>query len=155
MGLRDEARRRQYFSDLWDWFLKENGASHIAAYLTERDISGFSASNGQRKTEAHRTVVAGGMQGDHWLEDILDEMDEPMAVRADWLINRAVAKGEKDGDVKRKLANTIGRFGYQMYKCPTTKDGRWRIAGKKSVVYVKAGVPESFDPAAELTSEPF
>lgn len=155
MGLKDEDRRRQYFSDLWDWFLHENGASHIAAYLNERDISGFSASNGQRKTEAHRTVIAGGMQGDHWLEDILDELDEPMAVRADWVINRAVAKGEKDGDVKRKLANTIGRFGYQMYKCPTTKDGRWRIAGKKTVVYVKAGVPETFDPAAELTAEPF
>lgn len=155
MGLKEESRRRQYFSDLWDWFMQENGASHIAAYLNERDISGFSASNGQRKTEAHRTVIAGGMQGDHWLEDILDEMDDPMAVRADWVINRAVAKGEKDGDVKRKLANTIGRFGYQMYKCPTTKDGRWRIAGKKSVVYVKAGVPETFDPAAELTDEPF
>lgn len=155
MGLKNEDRRRQYFSDLWDWFMHENGASHIAAYLNERDISGFSASNGQRKTEAHRTVIAGGMQGDHWLEDILDELDEPMAVRADWVINRAVAKGEKDGDVKRKLANTIGRFGYQMYKCPTTKDGRWRIAGKKTVVYVKAGVPETFDPAAELTAEPF
>lgn len=155
MGLSGEEQRREYFSDLWDWFLSGGGASHIAAYLSERDITGFSASNGQRKTDAHRTVVAGGMQGDHWLEDILDELNDPQGVRADWIVNRAVSNGEKDGDVKRKLSNAIGRLGYQLFKCPTTKDGRWRINGKKAMVYVKNGTPPNYDPSVELVSEPF
>lgn len=153
MNLRDEDKRRQYFSDLWDWFL-EGGATHVAAYLHQRDISGFSASNGQRKTDAHKTVVAGGMAGDHWLDDILDELGHPDGVRADWIVTRAVAMGEKDADVKRKLSNAIGRVGYVMYKNPAVKDGRWKINGKKVTVYVKAGVAD-YDPTAQLDKEPF
>jgi hypothetical protein len=61
MGLDDVAERREYFSDLWDWFLT-GGANHVAAYLHERDISQFSASNGQRKTEAHNSVVQIGRE---------------------------------------------------------------------------------------------
>jgi len=154
MGLREERKRREYFSDLWDWFLA-GGSSHIAAYLHERDLSDFSASNGQRKTDAHRTVVAGGMSGDQWLDDIIDELGEPDGLRADWLITKAVAMGEKDADVKRKLANSIGRLGYVLFKNPNIKDGRWKIGGKKVTVYVKAGTPSNYDPTVALGQEPF
>ena len=154
MGLRDERKRREYFSDLWDWFLA-GGSNHIAAYLHERDLSDFSASNGQRKTDAHRTVVAGGMSGDQWLDDIIDELGEPDGLRADWLITKAVAAGEKDGDVKRKLANSIGRLGYVLFKNPNIKDGRWKIGGKKVTVYVKTGTPANYDPTVHLGQEPF
>lgn len=154
MGLRDERKRREYFSDLWDWFLA-GGSNHIAAYLHERDLSDFSASNGQRKTDAHRTVVAGGMSGDQWLDDIIDELGEPDGLRADWLITKAVAAGEKDGDVKRKLANSIGRLGYVLFKNPNIKDGRWKINGKKVTVYVKTGTPANYDPTVHLGQEPF
>lgn len=154
MGLRDERKRREYFSDLWDWFLA-GGSNHIAAYLHERDLSDFSASNGQRKTDAHRTVVAGGMSGDQWLDDIIDELGEPQGLRADWLITKAVAAGEKDGDVKRKLANSIGRLGYVLFKNPNIKDGRWKIGGKKVTVYVKMGTPADYDPTVHLGQEPF
>lgn len=155
MGLGGEDDRREYFSDLWDWFLTGGGANHIAAYLNERDISGFSASNGQRKTDAHKTVVAGGMSGDHWLEDILDDMGGPVGVRADWIVSKAVGNGEKEMDVRRKLGNAIGRFDYQMFRCPTTKDGRWKISGKNVTVYVKNGTPSDYDPVSELAKKPF
>ena len=46
-------------------------------------MSGFSASNGQRKTDAHKTVIAGGMSGDSWLDDILDERDRYEEQRTD------------------------------------------------------------------------
>lgn len=154
MGLLDENVRREYFIDLWEWFLA-GGSSHIAAYLHERDLSGFSASNGQRKTDAHRTVVAGGMTGDQWLDDILDELGDPVGVRADWIITKAVAAGEKDADVKRKLGNAIGRVGYTLFKNKAIKDGRWKINGKKVTVYVKQGTPESYDPTKQLEQEPF
>jgi len=149
MGLVDESVRREYFIDLWEWFLA-GGSSHIAAYLHERDLSNFSASNGQRKTDAHRAVVAGGMTGDQWLDDILDELGDPIGVRADWIITKAVAAGEKDADVKRKLGNAIGRVGYTLFKNKAMKDGRWKIGGKKVTVYVKQGTPESYDPTKQL-----
>ena len=154
MGIADEKKRREYFSDLWDWFLA-GGSNHIAAYLHERDLSGFSASNGQRKTDAHRTVVAGGLSGDQWLDDILDELGDPKAVRADWIITKAIAAGEKDADVKRKLGNSIGRLGYVLLKNPSVKDGRWKINGKKVTVYVQVGTPADFDPTTALSQEPF
>lgn len=154
MGLRDEGRRREYFSELWDWFLS-GGSAHVAAYLHERDLSNFSASNGQRKTDAHRTVVAGGMVGDNWLDDIIDDLGEPVGVRSDWIVAKAVAAGEKEGDIKRKIGNAIGRLNYVLFKNPSAKDGRWKIGGKKVAVYVQAGTPATYNPVVELDKEPF
>lgn len=154
MGLRDENVRRQYFSELWDWFLS-GGSAHVAAYLHEKDLSQFSASNGQRKTDAHKTVVSGGMTSDHWLLDILDELGNPTFVRSDTINTMAVASGEKDHEVRRKIANTMGRADYTVYKNPSTKDGRWKISGKNVVVYVKVGTPPGFDVVRELSKEAF
>lgn len=154
MGLRDDNIRREYFSELWEWFLN-GGSTHVVAYLQEKDIRGFSAANGQRKTEAHKTVIAGGMSGDHWLEDIIDELGSPQGVRADWIITKAVAMGEKEGDIRRKLSNSIGRLNYILYKNPDVKDGRWKVGGKKVVVYVKAGTPSTYRPQSELEKELF
>lgn len=154
MGLRDENKRREYFSELWDWFLS-GGSAHVAAYLHERDLSNFSASNGQRKTDAHRTVVAGGMVGDNWLDDIIDDLGEPVGVRSDWIVAKAVAAGEKEGDIKRKIGNAIGRLNYVLFKNPSAKDGRWKIGGKKVAVYVQAGTPATYNPVVELDKEPF
>ena len=153
MGLRKEDVRREYFSDLWEWFF-EGGASHIAAYLHERDISKFNASNGQRKTDAHKTVVASGMAGDQWLDDILDDLALPQAVRSDWILTKAVANGEKEGDIKRKLSNSMTRSGYNLHRSDR-KDGRWKIGSKIVTVYVKNGTPKSYDPSEELSNEPF
>ncbi len=153
MGLSNEDKRRDYFTELWDWFY-DDGASHIAAYLHEHDISKFNASNGQRKTDAHKTVVAGGMHGDQWLDDILDDMSYPKAVRSDWIITKAIANGEKEGDVKRKLVNSMGRSGYAMHRSDR-KDGRWKINSKIATVYTKVGTDKSYDPTEELSNEPF
>jgi hypothetical protein len=152
MSLHDDGMRREYFSNLWGWFLT-GGENHIAAYLHERDISKFSASNGQRKTDAHQAVVAAGMTGDYWLSDILDELGNPIGVRSDIIIARAVAGGEKEMDVRRKLSNTIGRFGYKVHQRPTAKNNRWKIEGKPVMVYVKIGTPATYDPCKELASE--
>jgi hypothetical protein len=154
MGLVDENVRREYFIDLWDWFLA-GGSNHIAAYLHERDLSKFSASNGQRKTAAHKSVVASGMTGDQWLDDIIDEMGSPIGVRADWIITKAVAAGEKADSVKNKLSNAIGRIGYTTLVNAKSNGGRWKIGGKLVVVYVKVGTAVNYDPLVHLANEPF
>lgn len=155
MGLSEDRTRREYFADIWEWFLANGGASHVAAYLHQRDIAGWSASNGQRKTAAHGTVIAAGMSGDSWLDDILDALGHPEGVRADWITTKAAELGEKDADVKRKLSNSIGRLGYTIFKNPATKDGRWKISGKNVTVYVKVGTPATYNPVTALAQEPF
>lgn len=153
MGLKDPFKRRDYFTALWEWYL-DDGSSHVAAFLMARDLTNFSPSNGQRKTDAHATIVAGGMSGDQWLDDILDELGNPIAVRSDWITTKAIANGEKDGNVRRRMAPSMGRLGYSMVRS-TAKDGRWRIGSKKVVVYAKPGLPEDWDPINELDKEPF
>jgi hypothetical protein len=88
MDLADEKIRRDYFTELWNWFLEKDGARHVAAFLHERDLSGFSAAMGQRKTAAHAEMVHHGMVGDEWLADILDKMMDPAVVRGDWIMQR-------------------------------------------------------------------
>lgn len=153
MGMQNENDRREYFKDLWEWFL-QGGANHIAAYLHEKDISKFSASNGQRKTEAHATIVAGGMRSDEWLDDVIDRMKNPVAVRSDWITTMAVANGEKQTDIRRKMSHAMGRLGYILLRS-SNKDGRWKIGNKKVNVFVQPGLPKSYNPAKELTKEPF
>lgn len=144
MELSEESARRAYFSDLWEWFLA-GGASHVAAYLHERDLSGFSASNGQRKTDAHKVVVAGGMTADYWLDDILEDLGRPDFVRDDWIIAKAVIDGAKEKDIRAKLQNSIGRMDYAMYRNPANSKGRWRINEKSVVVFAKVGMPTGID----------
>jgi len=154
MGLSNEEKRKQYFTDLWGWWLNEGGKSHVAAYLNEKDISLFSPNNGQRKTEAHATIVAGGMGGDEWLDDILNELDYPIAVRSDKLIKMSTKSGENPKNTCRRLSASMGRLDYVMFKNENNRDGRWSIGGKKVTVYVKVGeVKKDFNPLIELKPE--
>lgn len=138
MGLADEAVRRDYFTSLWSWFFTKDGAKHVAAFLHERDLSGFSAAMGQRKTAAHADVMHNGMAGDEWLDDILDAMRYPDYVRGNWITDRA---GEKEGEVRVKMGHALRRAGYDFYRNTATKDGRWKVNGEKFTLFIKKGVP--------------
>lgn len=141
MGVVGDEAKRAYFGELWDWFL-EGGDRHVAAYLHGRSLEGWSASNGQRKTAAHRTVVTSGMVGDHWLQDALDEIErvvgeEKMGViRADWIVQAATRNGEmKAQEVRARLGHAMKRHGYEAHVNPLSNDGRFKISGRNVVVY--------------------
>lgn len=147
MGLVDEETKRAYFGELWDWFL-EGGSHHVAAYLATRDILGWSPNTGQRKTDAHRSVVVGGMAGDHWLVDALDEIAAALGVdpdamscaRSDWILQAADRKGElKTHEIRNRLNNSMRRRGYSLFVDPASTDGRVRIGEKRHQVYVREG----------------
>jgi hypothetical protein len=158
MGLADDSKRADYFAELWNWFNHEGGAEHVAAFLRERDISKFSASLGQRKTDAHQTAIQDSST-DGWLEDILDKHaampdmpkdgnGRPKVMRGDWIINKAVEAGEVQSAVLKKMAGALDRAGYVRYPNPNDKErGRYRFTNKKSgresrvVVYVLRGSP--------------
>lgn len=154
MGIENADVRKEYFADLWSWFVN-GGSHHVAALLHERDIAGFSANNGQRKTAAHATVVASGMDTDEWLADIIDELDQPAALRADFVLARAEAAGEKRTDIQRKLKPAIARLGYRVHVNRAAKDGRWRFGKKHAVVFVRGDVPASYDPTGDLVEGVF
>lgn len=129
MGLADETVRRDYFTNLWEWFKFKDGDKHVAALLHARDLSGFSAALGQRKTAAHTEIVQHGMIGDEWLRDILDTMGNTPVLRTDWILERAVGMGERKEDVRARIGHALNRMGYDVLPNPKYKDGRWKVNG--------------------------
>jgi hypothetical protein len=139
MGIETDKKSKDYFSDLWGWFLEDGGASHVAAFLHERDIKKFSAANGQRKTEAHKTVVTSNMTSDHWLLDVLEELKDPKVVRADAVMGLALKNGGNAKEYAVKLQPGLIRCGYFAYRNPNRSDGRWKFDDKLTMVYAKQG----------------
>lgn len=135
MGIETDEKAREYFGELWDWF-GAGGAHHVAAFLFDRDLKFWSAANGQRKTEAHRAVVAAGMSSEHWLADAMDTLGAPALVRSDAILSVV----EKDGNVLKKdasarLNTAMARSGYVSLRNHDIKDGRWKFDGKHVTVY--------------------
>lgn len=139
MGLQDEEVKRQYFNELWTWFLEEGGDEHVAAYLHELDLTGWSAANGQRKTVAHKMVVRTGMSTDFWLLDALAELGEPDVVRSDWIMAAAVKLGHNEREIAGKIMHAMGRNDYALLMNPERKDGRHKFGKKITNVFFKNG----------------
>jgi Bifunctional DNA primase/polymerase, N-terminal/Family of unknown function (DUF5906) len=148
MGFKTDSDRQKYFDQLWGWYEKNNGAEHIYAWLDAYDISKFSASNGQRKTEAHQSIVLAGMTSDHWALDALDLIGEPRAFRSDTFIQACLTNDPeiKEAAVRKSMNAVLGRYGYSSVKNPAVGDGRWKFNGKRMSIYKKDDVtPEEFD----------
>ena len=147
MGLTDDTTRRAYFENLWGWFLN-GGAEHVYAFLLERDLTQFSASQGQRKTEAHKMTVQENLVNDEWFADALEAECNPTLFRGDLILERARSMGESGSGIKTKLAHAAERAGFIKYRSPL-KDGRWKCAdGWKCSIFIRQGT--AHPTAAEL-----
>jgi len=145
MGFSQDSDRQKYFDKLWQWYEKNNGAEHIFAWLSERNISKFSASNGQRKTDAHHSIVLAGMTSDHWALDALDLLNEPRVFRSDTFIQAAMSLNAemKEAVIIKSMNAVLGRYNYSTVKNPAVTDGRWKINGKRLTIYKKDDVSTS------------
>ena len=133
----NDAEKNKYFEKLWGWFNNENGAEKVAKYLLTRDLSNFSAANGQRKTAAHRTVAKTATLGDQWLFDLLETCNYADFVPAAWILNLANIAGVPDA--QKKLQSTMQRAGYALFLNQKTRDGRFDWRNRKTVFYRKIG----------------
>jgi len=131
MGLTDDATRIAYFENLWDWY-KKGGDTHIAAFLHHRDLSAFSAENGQRKTKAHRAVVCQSYTSDEWLIDILDDKNDPIIITTVEILEKMDEVSKKKPG---KIQPALLRRGYRVVNNPERGDGRWRFQGKVFKVF--------------------
>lgn len=155
MNLQNSEIKNNYFSSLWEWF-QNGGSNNIAAYLKEKDISKFSANNGQRKTKAHQSVIKMGLQQNSWFYDILEQEDNPTFISCPMIRNLA-SKNEghefvNHGSFMSKLRAAIKNAKYFNYDNPEAKDGRWYQSGIKKgfVVYASNGTREGLDPRPHL-----
>jgi Family of unknown function (DUF5906) len=130
-----------YWTQLWD-FYERGGDRHVAAYLTELDISKFDPKAPPPKTAAFWDIVhANRAPEDAELADVLDKMGNPYATTLLRIAEMASGEAQiwiNDRKNRRAIPHRLERCGYVQVRNPDADDGLWKIHGKRQVIYARA-----------------
>ena len=135
---------KEFWNERWRWLLQEGGASHVAAYLAQRDLSAFDPCAVPRQSTAFFEIVtASHAPEDSDLADALDELGQPQicslllvltsprGAALEWLLDRRH---------RRSLPHRMERCGYIACRNPYADDGLWKINGRRQTLYAKANL---------------
>jgi Family of unknown function (DUF5906) len=144
-----------YWNKLWAWYA-EGGFGHVAAYLTQIDLSAFDAKAPPPKTPAFWDIVnAGQAPEDAELADVLDAMGQPDAVTPKQLLAEAM------GDAaewllknRRSIPHRLERCHYTPVRNESAEDGYWVVNGSRQPIYAKSTLSpaERYNGARKLIS---
>lgn len=127
-----------YWVDLFRWYA-DGGTRHVAAYLSELDLSGFDPKAPPPKTPAFWDIVdANRAPEDADLADVLDKLQRPAAVTLRDLAEYAdtgFAEWLRDRRNSRTIPHRLSEADYVPVRNDSQKDGRWKIGGKNQVIY--------------------
>ena len=145
----------------WDWYRKENGLEHAAAYLATLDVTDFDVYAAPPKTDAFWSVVnACQILVENKLREALDNFDvdmfgekppcRPEAVTVDMLVRELARESSNFGNElyelltgpkSQRIAHKFHEAGYGPVPNPKRPaDGYWRIDDKRVVVYAPTGM---------------
>jgi hypothetical protein len=144
---------KEFWNDRFRWLVYEGGASHVAAYLAQRDLSAFNPGAVPRQTTAFFEIVnVNRAPEDDEIADALDELGEPgvcsrlslaatnRAAAMEWLLDRKRL---------RSIPYRLERCGYRAYRNPDRADGLWIINDQRQTLYAKTTLtPEERKTAA-------
>jgi hypothetical protein len=146
----------EYFNDLWKWF-GDGGCEHVAAYLSNFDLSNFDPKAPPLKTDAFWDMVAAGQSSDDAeIDDAIERMGRPVALTIDNIVaeeaDSDLARWLVDRKSRRVIPHRMEACGYTAVRNPDNKQGLWRIDGRKQVIYVRSelAVKERFKAATNL-----
>jgi hypothetical protein len=132
-----------YWTRIWGWYV-DGGYSHVAAYLTELDLSDFDAKAPPPKTAAFWDIVdANRAPEDAELADVLDDLGNPAATTLSRIQNAATGEFEiwiRDRKNRRVIPHRLEKCGYVPVRNDAADDGLWKISGRRQVVYARAGL---------------
>ena len=142
-----EAFKTDYWNALWSWYCG-GGFEHVAAYLSELDISSFDPKAPPPQTSAWWDIVSTNQAPeDAELADVIDAMGNPDAMTVKQLIaaatgaEGAVAEWLSERRSRRALPHRLERCGYVAVKNPDAKDGAWKMQGVRQWIYGRAELP--------------
>lgn len=129
-----------YWNKLYGWY-RDGGTGHVAAYLRALPLDRFDAKAPPPKTAAFWDIVASNQAPeDAELADALEKLGRPSVTTvasiaaladssfAEWLDDRRNA---------RRIPHRLEQCGYRAVRCPSTSDGRWKVAGRNVVIYAR------------------
>jgi hypothetical protein len=135
----------EYWNKIWGWYERYGGSGHVAAHLTELDLSGFDPKAPPPKTRAFWDIVdASRAPEDAELADVIDALGQPDAVILPQLLEKATGETQEwlfDRKNRRAVPHRLERCGYVPVRNPDAPDdGYWRIRNKRHPVYAKANL---------------
>lgn len=147
----------QYWNDLWGWY-RTGGFEDIAAYLNELDLGGFDPKAPPPKTEAFWDIVNANRPAEEGeMSDIIDGLSLPEAITLDDVADKADTAFHdwlKDRKNRRSIPHRFEQCGYVPVRNESSKDGLWKVRGRRQVVYARntLGVRERFTAAQLLAN---
>jgi hypothetical protein len=137
----------EFTADYWNrihrWYA-DGGTEHVAAFLTELDISTFDAKAPPPKTQAFWEIVdSSRAPEDAELADALDLLGRPDIVTVNKVASRATESFKEwllDRKNSRRNPHCLDACGYVAVRNETAKSGLWIIDGKRQVIYAKASL---------------
>jgi hypothetical protein len=145
--LKKEDFAPEYWTTLWHWYQDESGFEHVAAYLSELDISGFDPKAPPPQTPAFWDMVNAGLAPeDAELADVLDKLGRLEAVTLFALIAHATggtAEWLMDRKNRRALPHRMERSGYVSVRNPDAADGLWKFKTGRRVIYARVELSPS------------
>lgn len=149
----------EYWNTLWGWY-ETGGYEHIAAYLSELDISGFDPKAPPPKTPAFWDIVnASSAPEDAELADTIEKLGNPDALIIRQLVEKAptaFALWLVDRKNRRVIPHRLERCGYVSVRNPDAKsDGQWKLKAGRQTIYAKANLSpaEAIEAARKLVAE--
>jgi Family of unknown function (DUF5906)/CHC2 zinc finger len=141
-GVERDSIPGQYWKDIYAWYDQE-GIRHVAAYLTELDISDFNPKAPPPKTEAFWEIVDSNRAPENAeLANALQNIDNPDAVTVKMVVDALPDTEEfrywlKDRKNSRQVPHRFEEVGYVAVRNPGEGEGRWKIGRNSYVVYAK------------------
>lgn len=129
-----------YWNDLYRWYAA-GGYGHVAAYLSELDISDFDPKAPPVKTAAFWDIVdASRAPEDAELADALESLGYPPATTIATVSSRAAgdfALWANDRKNRRQIPHRMEAAGYVPVRNDTANDGLWKIDARRQVIYAR------------------
>jgi Family of unknown function (DUF5906) len=134
----------EYWNRIWAWY-HTGGFEHVAAYLSELNISSFDPKAPPPQTPAWWDIIsANSAPEDAELADAIDALGKPEVLTVKQLIaasTGALAEWLSERKSRRAFPHRLERCGYISVKNPEAKDGVWKIQGVRQWVYGRAELP--------------
>jgi len=128
-----------YFNALWDWY-DAGGAGHVAAYLTELDLSNFNPKRPPPRTDAWWAIVEDHRAPEE--DDLLDAIDKlgnPDALIIADLIEAAPGLDWLHSK-QRLVRHQLERCNYSRVNNPDRKQTVWKIKDRRVTIYARKGL---------------
>jgi hypothetical protein len=145
-----------YWNTIWGWYYDKGGLGHVAAFLMQRDLSGFNPKAAPQKTAAFWAIVdANRSEEEGELSDALDNLTEksspgvepspetwPDAVTVSdvrQFADTGLAEWLRDRRNSRRIPHHMEKVGYVSVRNDGAKDGAWKMKkdDARHMIYVK------------------